>query len=115
MKKELTCIICPRGCSIKIELGEDKKIVSLTGNKCPRGKKYAESECINPMRTLTTTAMCEDGKPIPVRSESAIPKDKLFEGMERVNALTVSLPVSIGDVLIDDFYGTKLIATANKK
>ena len=115
MTRELTCIICPRGCSIKIELGEDKKIISLSGNLCPRGKKYAESECINPMRTLTTTVMCEDGKPIPVRSENAIPKDKLFEAMERINSIKVTLPISIGDVLIDNFYGTKLIATANKE
>lgn len=115
MTRELTCIICPRGCSMKIELGEDKKIISLSGNLCPRGKKYAESECINPMRTLTTTALCEDGRPVAVRSEGAIPKSKLFEAMERVNSIKVSLPVSVGDVLIDDFYGTKLIATANKK
>ena len=99
---------------MKIELGEDKSIISLSGNLCQRGKKYAESECINPMRTLTTTAICTDGKPIPVRSEGAIPKDKLFEAMARINELTVSLPVSVGDTLIEDFYGTKLIATANK-
>lgn len=114
MTRELTCIICPRGCSMKIELDENKQIISLSGNLCPRGKKYAESECINPMRTLTTTALCTDGKPVAVRSEGAIPKDKLFEAMKRVNALTVSLPVSVGDVLVEDFFGTKLIATANK-
>ena len=115
MTRELTCIICPRGCSMKVELGEDNRIISLSGNLCPRGKKYAESECINPMRTLTTTAICEDGRPVAVRSEGAIPKSKLFEAMERVNSIKVSLPVSIGDVLIEDFYGTKLIATANKR
>ena len=114
MQRDLTCIICPRGCSMKIELGEDKRILSLSGNLCPRGKKYAESECINPMRTLTSTALCTDGKPVPVRSEGAIPKDKLFEAMARINKITVSLPVSVGDTLIEDFYGTKLIATANK-
>ena len=115
MTRELTCIICPRGCSMKIELGEDKSIISLSGNLCARGKKYAESECINPMRTLTTTALCSDGSPVAVRSEGAIPKDKLFEAMKRVNAIKVPLPVSVGDVLIEDFYGTRLIATANKR
>ena len=115
MTRELTCIICPRGCSMKIELGEDKSIISVTGNLCPRGKKYAESECINPMRTLTTTARCSDGSVVAVRSMGAIPKDKLFEAMKRVNSITVSLPVSVGDTLIEDFYGTRLIASANKK
>ena len=115
MTRDLTCIICPRGCSMKIELGEDKKsILSVSGNLCPRGKKYAESECINPMRTLTTTAKCTDGSVVAVRSEGAIPKDKLFEAMARVNSLRITLPVSVGDTVIEDFYGTKLIATANK-
>ena len=115
MIKELTCIICPRGCSMKIELGEDKKsILSLEGNLCPRGKKYAEDECTNPMRTLTTTAKCSDGSVVAVRSERAIPKDKLFEAMAKVNSITVTLPVRVGDTILADFYGTKLIATANK-
>ena len=113
MKRNLTCIVCPIGCDLEVEL-DGKNVVSVSGNTCPRGKKYAESECINPMRTLTTTAVCEDGRPVAVRSEGAIPKSKLFEAMERVNSIKVSLPVSVGDVLIDDFYGTKLIATANK-
>ncbi len=114
MTRELTCIICPRGCSLKVELDENKKFVSVSGNICKRGEKYASDECNSPMRTLTTTVLCSDGGVLPVRSESGIPKEKLFEAMEKVNSLTVSLPVSVGDVLIDDFYGTKLIATGNK-
>ena len=91
MTRDLTCIICPRGCSMKIELGEDKKsILSVSGNLCPRGKKYAESECINPMRTLTTTVKCTDGSVVAVRSEGAIPKDKLFEAMAKVNSLRIT-------------------------
>ena len=114
MTRELTCIICPRGCAMKIQLDESGKFISVSGNLCPRGKKYAENECTNPMRTLTTTAKCSDGSVVAVRSEGAIPKDKLFEAMECVNSIKVALPVSVGDVLIEDFFGTKLIATANK-
>ena len=100
---------------MKIQLDESGKFISVSGNLCPRGKKYAENECTNPMRTLTTTAKCSDGSVVAVRSEGAIPKDKLFEAMERVNSIKVALPVSVGDVLIEDFFGTKLIATANKQ
>ncbi|MBE6647195.1 MAG: DUF1667 domain-containing protein [Ruminococcaceae bacterium] len=114
MTRELTCIICPRGCAMKIELDESGKFISVSGNLCPRGKKYAENECTNPMRTLTTTAKCSDGSVVAVRSEGAIPKGKLFEAMSTVNSIVVPLPVSVGDVILDDFYGTKLIATANK-
>ena len=115
MTRDLTCIICPRGCSLKIELDGNGKFISVTGNICKRGEKYAFTECTAPMRTLTTTVLCSDGSVLPVRSESAIPKEKLFEAMERVNKTVVNLPVSVGDTVIEDFFGTRLIASANKK
>ncbi len=115
MTRELTCIICPRGCALRVELDESGKYLSTSGNLCKRGERYAIDECTSPMRTITTTVLCSDGSVLPVRSQSSIPKDKLFEAMEKVNGITVSLPVSVGDVVIDDFYGTKLIATANRK
>ncbi len=114
MTRDLTCIICPRGCALKAELDENGKYVSVSGNICKRGEKYAFDECNFPMRTLTTTVICSDGSVLPVRSEASIPKDKLFEAMEIVNSITASLPVSVGDVVIEDFYGTRLIATAKK-
>lgn len=114
MNRELTCIICPRGCSLKVCLDENGKFSSVEGNLCRRGEKYAFDECNSPMRTLTTTILCSDGSVLPVRSQTSIPKEKLFHAMERVNSTVASLPVSVGDVLIEDFYGTKLIATANK-
>ncbi len=36
--KKLTCVVCPRGCSLTAEL-EDGKLVRVTGNTCPRGEK----------------------------------------------------------------------------
>ncbi len=114
MTRELTCIICPRGCALKVELDENGKFASVSGNICKRGEKYAYDECTSPMRTLTTTVLCSDGSVLPVRSEASIPKEKLFEAMELVNKTTVALPVSVGDVIINSFYGTRLIATANK-
>ena len=114
MTRELTCIICPRGCSLKVAIDENGKFSSVTGNICKRGEKYAFDECNSPMRTLTTTIPCSDGSVLPVRSLVSIPKEKLFEAMEQVNSTVVSLPVSVGDVIIEDFFGTKLIATANK-
>ncbi len=114
MTRDLTCIICPRGCSLKVLLDENGKFVSVSGNICKRGEKYAFNECTAPMRTLTTTVLCSDGSVLPVRSENSIPKEKLFEAMEKVNATVVKLPVSVGETVIEDFYGTRLIASANK-
>lgn len=115
MKRELTCIICPRGCLLSVELDADGKAVKISGNSCPRGAKYAENECEDPQRTLTTTVRCSNGDVVPVRSESSISKKDLFLAMQTVNGTVAQLPVSVGDVIIDDFFGTRLIATANKE
>lgn len=115
MKRDLTCIICPRGCSLTATLDDDGKLTSVSGNLCIRGKRYAEEECTHPKRTLTTTVRCSDGGVVPVRSQDMIPKDKIFDAMRVVNATVVTLPVSVGDTVIEDFFGTRLIATANKK
>ena len=114
MTRELTCIICPRGCTLHIEL-EDKRILSVTGNGCPRGLKYAEDECINPQRTVTSTVRCEDGRVISVKTDRTIPKDKVFECMKQINSVTASLPLSIGDVIISDVFGANVVATENAR
>ena len=45
MTRELTCIVCPLGCQLNVQL-EDKRVISVSGNGCKRGKEYAENECI---------------------------------------------------------------------
>ena len=44
--KELTCIECPLGCHIEVDLEYDNKVAAVRGNSCPRGKAYAESEVV---------------------------------------------------------------------
>ena len=51
--KELTCIGCPRGCTLKIERDGDGW--SVTGNTCPRGREFAISEMTAPKRTICST------------------------------------------------------------
>jgi CxxC motif-containing protein len=54
---------------------------------------------------------------IPVKTTSPIPKDKLFEAMEKINKITVSVPVGAGSVLVKDFIpeGTDLIVCRSVK
>jgi CxxC motif-containing protein len=111
MTKNITCTRCPMGCTLTVT--EKSGILTVTGQGCPRGEEYGRSEYTCPVRTLTTTAKTACGRPIPVKTASPIPKEKLFEAMELVNRLEVSLPVRIGDVLMEDLFGTKLVATAN--
>lgn len=110
MAKDLTCIICPRGCHLHVD---DE--LNVTGNSCPRGAVYAKQEILDPRRTLTSTVKCR-GKLLsvcPVKSKEALPKGKIFEAMEEVNAITLTPPVHLGDVVKEDLAGTgiPLVAT----
>lgn len=115
MQKELTCIICPKGCTITVELDAEGNVQSIHGNSCPRGAKYAENECTNPQRTVTTTLRCEDGGMVSVKTDTTVPKDKMFEVMKKINGTVVKLPVKIGDVLIEDVFGSNIVATQNRE
>ena len=114
MIRELTCIVCPKGCQLKVEL-EDKKVISVTGNTCKRGVTYAETECIAPMRTLTTTAAVEGGGVVPVKTDKTIPKELLFDAMKEVNAVRVKADAKLGDVVIENLLGTgaNVVTTRN--
>lgn len=115
MQKELTCIVCPMGCTITVDLDENGKVLNITGNTCPRGAKYAEAEFTNPQRTITTTLRCEDGSMVSVKTDTTIPKDKMFEAMTMINGTVVKLPVAVGDVLIKDVFGSNVVATQNRE
>ncbi|MBQ8310509.1 MAG: DUF1667 domain-containing protein [Clostridia bacterium] len=116
MKKELTCIVCPMGCRLTVEL-DGGEIRSVTGNTCPRGKQYAIDECTHPMRTVTSTARASDGAPVAVKTDRAIPKELMIACMEEINRATVTLPAQIGDIVIENLLGTgvNVIVTANRK
>ena len=114
MKRELTCIVCPMGCPLTVEL-DNGKVKNISGNTCPRGKLYAENECTNPVRTITSTVRCSNGSMIPVKTDMPIPKDKMFDAMKIINNTSARLPISIGDVIIEDVYGSKVVATGNSK
>lgn len=111
MKKSLTCIVCPMGCSIVAEMEDGK--VKVEGNQCPRGKKYAENECISPMRTLTTTVRCKSGEILPLKTEKEIPKERIFEAMEVINKACPVLPIAVDDVIIENVFGSNVVATRN--
>lgn len=106
METELvTCVICPKGCNISVETekkGKEKSVISIKGNSCPRGAKYAESEVTHPVRVLTTTVRIINSKDklLPIRSKEPIGKDLLFKAMKEVEKTAVKVPVKMGDVVI---------------
>lgn len=101
MKRTLTCIECPIGCEIEVEL-EEEKVISVKGNNCPRGKVYAEAEVVCPKRVVTSTVRAENGEMIPVKTDRPVRKDAIFEVMAKINATTCKMPVALGDVLVEN-------------
>ena len=114
MTRELTCIVCPVGCRLVAEI-KDNGEVEVRGNSCPRGKVYAENECVAPMRTVTTTIRCESGEILPVKTDTPIPKEKIFEVMHEINRARAKDTAKIGDVIIHNVcsLGVDVIATSN--
>lgn len=117
MKKDLTCVSCPLGCSITVELADDGSVVSVTGNTCKRGDAYARTEMTNPTRSLTSTVKVEGGSHpvVPVKSAAPVPKSMLFDCMKEINKVTLKAPVKIGDIVIENILGTgvDILATNN--
>ena len=102
---ELVCIVCPRGCTLRVE-GEGETL-QVTGNGCKRGADFARSELTAPKRTLCTTVRTVfPGVPVlPVRVSAEIPKEKIFPVMEAINAVTLETPVPMGGVILEDVLG----------
>lgn len=113
MKKTLTCIVCPRGCTLCADM--DGGIVTVTGHGCNRGVTYAQSECIHPTRTITSTVRVTNRTDTmaSVKTAAPIPKEHIGDAMEIIRRTTVLAPISVGDVIIPDLFGTALVATGD--
>ena len=105
-ERKLVCIMCPNGCEMNVVYG-DKEIEKLEGNTCPKGREYAENECFHPVRTITSTVRCENGKIVAVRTSDAVPKELIFKVMEAINALRPKEEdAAFGNVLLHGVCGT---------
>ena len=102
MKQRLVCIVCPKGCRLTVEDGR------VTGAGCERGMAYAVKETTHPTRVITST-VCIEGAALtrlPVKTDSDIPKECIFEAMKLLDGLTVAAPVRTGDVIVPAVCGT---------
>ena len=113
MERNLTCIVCPLGCGLTVRL-QGKQVLAVTGHTCPKGKAYAETECTNPQRTVTSTVRCTDGSLVAVKTDRPIPKEKMLDCMAVINRTVAKTPIAIGDVIIENVFGCHIVATQNK-
>lgn len=114
MKRELTCVACPLGCSVTVEYN-DTEILTITGNTCKRGEAYAKTEMTNPTRSLTSSVKVNGGihPVVPVKSNKPVPKTMLFDCMKVINSVSVDAPVKLGQVIIENILdtGADIVAT----
>jgi CxxC motif-containing protein len=117
MIRELTCIVCPKGCQLRVELDDNKKVLSVEGHTCKRGETYALTECTAPKRVVTSTAPLKSGGVVPVKTNGSIPKELMFECARLISENFVDDDATIGTVIIADVLGTgvDVVTTRNAK
>ena len=83
------CTTCPSECSLSVEVSIDgsgaARAVSVQGNRCKRGRIFAEQEITRPM---------------------PIPRDLHMRAMDDIRHARVTAPVRMGDVVMSDLLGT---------
>ena len=118
MIKKITCIDCPQGCQLEVDI-ENGYVVKVTGQKCKKGEGYAKQEIENPMRVLTSVVLTQgmEMKMIPVKTSQPIPKAQLLPAMEAVKKIRLKYPVKVGTIIENNLLGlgVDLISTRDAK
>jgi CxxC motif-containing protein len=106
MDREIICIMCPLGCRIKVQV-EGEEVKQVEGEGCKKGVKYAQQEVTFPGRILTTTVATDSPEMplLPVRSNKALPKEKLIECMKHISKHSVTGSVKLGQTVIKNILG----------
>lgn len=114
--RELTCINCPLGCALRVELDEDGNVASVSGNTCKRGEDYGHREVTSPVRAVTSTVLVEGGEApvVSARTRTDIPKGKIFDCMKEIRKAAVKAPVKMGQTLIPNVCGTGVDVIATR-
>ena len=114
-RKELICIGCPLGCNLTVEM-DGGQVVSVNGNTCKRGDDYARKELTDPRRIVTSTVPVAGGNlpVVSVKTASDIPKGKIRECLCALKGVTLTAPVQIGDVIVENVADTGVDVVATK-
>ena len=112
MEKEFICIVCPKGCRIKVD-----NEGNISGYTCLRGLNYVKGELTCPKRMLTSTVKVSNRKDtyVSVKTSSSIPKDLLLKAMEELKKASVEAPVKMHQVLLKNIFDTNVDIIATKE
>lgn len=114
MERIITCINCPVGCRMSVSLTDTGEVISVSGNTCPRGDRYARQECTAPERMITAVIPVT-GSPVPlsVKTSRPVPKSMIMDIMSEISGVNPALPVHAGEVVLPDVLhtGADIVAT----
>lgn len=124
--QEIICIVCPKGCHLQVDENND---FAVTGSACEKGIDYGRNELQNPVRVLTSMVKIAAGGGgagaagaggagdivrCPVRTDGSIPKALLSDAMKLIDAVELTAPVNVGDVVIANILGTGVDVIATR-
>ncbi len=110
---ELTCIVCPMGCRIRVE--NDNGELKFNGAGCRRGEQYVRDEMVSPKRMLTSVVAVEgSSKLLPVKTAAPIPKELIFSAMAEIKKIKARGKIQTGQVIKENLAGTGVALVATK-
>lgn len=113
-EKKLICIGCPLGCELCAVL-ERGEVISVTRKYLASAEMLIQKELVSPERTVTSTVKMSDGRMLPVRTKTDIPKAKVLECVRELKHVVVEAPVETGQIIVQDIAGTNVPVIATKK
>lgn len=116
MKQDLICITCPMGCHLCVDVDDNKEVLCVSGNGCPRGEVYARKEVTHPERMLTSTVKIKHGlyPLLPVMTASTIPKELMVTIMREIQSIQVSAPIEYRQVIKENIAGSGVSLIASR-
>lgn len=97
--KEMICQICPNKCHLSVTVQGDT--LSVTGNQCPRGVKFATDDWNGSRRVVTGFIQSNiPGHPtIEVHTTGQVPAELIFKLVRYMKKLSIEAPVQNGDII----------------
>jgi len=104
--KKLTCIVCPKGCSLSVREGDNG--YAVCGALCPRGELYALQEINDPRRTLQTTirTTIPGCRRAAVKTSKEVPLGEIFSYRDAIKGVILKEKKECGSVLVRGLLGS---------
>ncbi len=105
MNKTLTCIVCPRGCLLKITDETPDGKYQVSGNLCKRGIDYAINEQTCKARVVTMVGKTDSPEQpyLPLRTDKPLKWELIDALLNEIYHLKIATPVKRGAILIENY------------